>query len=229
MICGKHAAIIAIAWLLDARLEHPNNGHLQLVIDEFQDAFDKNEDSCLLRENLGDSIDFDNSTFEDSRFRRNLKRVTRKDQRTPKYWDPFHSDIQRTIHFWGYTGSLTEPPCTDSVLWRIMDVPVQISTNQLQQMKHILFNNRNNETCTFTSTHFKGSVARPIAGSERYYKCARTDYVSDDEREICGDLGCDSPFGKNLEPFVESVVHVTGPPSLSPTLSPVLGVTESPF
>lgn len=32
-------------------------------------------------------------------------------------WDPFHPDVQRTVHFWGYHGSLTEPPCSNKVLF----------------------------------------------------------------------------------------------------------------
>lgn len=45
-----------------------------------------------------------------------------------------------------------------------------------------------------------------------------SDYVSDDERNICGDAGCDVPFGKNLEPYVEPEIYVTGPPTESPSI-----------
>lgn len=87
-------------------------------------------------------------------------------------------------------------------------------------MQNILFNNRDNETCDFTSTHYRDSVARPITNSLRYYKCTRTDYVSDDEREMCGDEGCLDSFGPGLDPYVEPVVFVTGPPSKAPTSFP---------
>jgi hypothetical protein len=97
-----------------------------------------------------------------------------------------------------------------------MDVPIKISMDQLYQMQNILFNNRNNETCAYTSNHFNGRVARPVSDTLRYYKCTRSDYVSDDERELCGETGCDVPFGKDLEPYVEPTVFVTGPPTQSP-------------
>jgi hypothetical protein len=142
----------------------------------------------------------------------------------PGPWDPFHPDIQKTIHFWGYSGSLTEVPCTDVVLWRIMDVPVRISTRQLDQMRTALFDNRDpNRYCAYTSTHFDGSVARPIVAGQNltYYKCTRDDYVSDKERIMCGRRrGClDRQFGPHLDPYVEPILLVTGPPSGSPTYS----------
>ena len=100
-----------------------------------------------------------------------------------------------------------------------MDVPVQISMDQLYQMKNILFNNRDSQTCNFTSSHYKGSVARPISQTLKYYKCTRDDYVSDDEREVCGDYGCaNEPFGTSLDPYIEPIVYVAGPASESPTM-----------
>ncbi len=65
-----------------------------------------------------------------------------------------------------------------------------------------------------------GSVARPIDGTQPYYKCTRDDYVGDDEREACGSRrGCAEPFGPRLGPYVETIVHVTGPPTESPATS----------
>jgi carbonic anhydrase len=215
---------IGIAWLLDAQEFNATNDHMQLLIDEFQQIYDSNEDACSYNqtsiaqnETAAKNNTINNKApkpekdpkdlFESSLFNRNLKKSTP--------WDPFHVDIQKTIHFFGYSGSLTEPPCSQT-LWRIMDVPIKISMDQLYQMQNILFNNRNNETCAYTSNHFNGRVARPVSDTLRYYKCTRSDYVSDDERELCGETGCDVPFGKDLEPYVEPTVFVTGPPTQSP-------------
>ena len=223
--------LIAIAWLLEAQEGNATNNHMQLLIDQFQQIYDKNENFCLRNETAQELVLNETRSLHEHKnastglhqflpVERNLERTDRRTQKKTRPWDPFHTDIQKTIHFWGYTGSLTEPPCTNSVLWRVMDVPVKISFEQLHQMQNILFNNRNNNTCTFTSTHFKGSVARPVADPLRYYKCTRRDYVSDSERALCGNAGCDVPFGKDLEPFVEPEVFVTSPPSLAPVLSP---------
>ena len=214
-------SLIAVSWLFEAKPDNLANQHMQLLIDEFQKVYDDNEESCKAGMNM---TAVQNQTAVQSltstRARGSTRNRRMKKEREP-IWDPFHSDIQRTIHFWGYRGSLTEPPCSpDSVLWRIMDVPVPISKDQLLQMKNILFNNRDGDSCSFTSTHYKGSVARPVSKSIRYYKCTRSDYVSDDERELCGDSGCQLPFGKDLDQYFEPIVYVTGPPSESPTSLP---------
>ena len=223
--------LIAVSWLFEAKPDNLANQHLQLLIDKFQTAKEYNDESCAANattaRNLSDTGAGQESSTSD-RARGSSRNRHMKKAREP-VWDPFHSDIQRTIHFWGYRGSLTEPPCSpDSVLWRITDVPVSISIDQLLQMKNILFNNRDGESCAFTSTHYKESVARPISKSKniRYYKCTRSDYVSDDERDLCGDMGCQFPFGKDLDHYFEPIVHVTGPPSESPTSLPSIFSSE---
>lgn len=224
-------SLLVVSWLLEAKIDSSTNEHMQLLIDEFQEVYDANEDACVQRSLVEGSINKESNV---SRYGMNAAsdHTSLSEVELPKQrklaknkgggiWDPFHRDIQRTIFFWGYKGSLTEPPCAANTLWRIMDVPVQISVKQLNQMKNVLFNNRDNETCVFTSTHYKSSVSRPIANNPiRYYKCTRSDYVSDDERELCGDSGCINPFGTGLDPYVEPMIYVTGPPSESPTMFP---------
>jgi len=218
-------SLIAVSWLFEAKPGNLVNQHMQLMIDEFQKVYEGNEESCeanmtTIQNQSDTSAGNGNATSTSTRALGSSRNRRTKKEREP-IWDPFHSDIQRTIHFWGYRGSLTEPPCSpDSVLWRIMDVPVPISQDQLLQMKNILFNNRDRDSCAFTSTHYKESVARPVSKSIRYYKCTRSDYVSEDERDLCGDLGCQLPYGKDLNRYFEPVVYVTGPPSESPTPLP---------
>jgi hypothetical protein len=220
-------SLIVVSWLFEAKPGHLSNQHMQLLIDEFQKVYDNNDEFCKANMTATTATTIQNPSqggkgapLISTRALGSARNRHLKKEREP-IWDPFHSDIQRTIHFWGYRGSLTEPPCTpDSVLWRIMDVPVPISQDQLFQMQNILFNNRDRDSCVFTSTHYKGSVARPISNSIRYYKCTRSDYVSDDERELCGDVGCQVPFGKDLDQYFEPIVHVTAPPSETPTALP---------
>ena len=124
----------------------------------------------------------------------------------------------QTVHFWGYSGSFTDPPCTrDTVDWKIMDVPTPISRKQLDQLKYILFTHVDSK-CRQTSVHNSmGSVARPTQPDLKYYKCTRDDYVSDEERLICGDAGCVNPFGAGLNEYYPPLVDVTGPPTRSPS------------
>ncbi len=98
-------------------------------------------------------------------------------------WNPFWPRIINSIHFYGYGGSLTEPPCSEWVAWRVLDTPMQISYEQWDQMRNIMFN-QVDETCRRTSAHWRGSVARPTQSlNERaLWKCTRHDYVSDVEK-----------------------------------------------
>ena len=199
-------ALLVVSWLFEVNDDNPTNDHMQLLIDQFHEVYDDNNDVCSGgRRSLKEG--------------RKLPKDDNQKQGGKKIWNPFDRDIQQTIHFWGYTGSLTEPPCSTGTLWRIMDVPVQLSTKQLSQMQTILFSNRDPNTCAFTSVHNSNmSVARPTQSQLRYYKCTRDDYVSDEERVVCGDDGCvDEPFSTNLDPYVDPILDVTGPPSLAPT------------
>lgn len=36
-------------------------------------------------------------------------------------WDPYDPELISSLWFYGYEGSLTEPPCTPFLSWRIMD------------------------------------------------------------------------------------------------------------
>mmetsp|Transcript_50738 Transcript_50738/g.57467 ORF Transcript_50738/g.57467 Transcript_50738/m.57467 type:complete len:755 (+) Transcript_50738:294-2558(+) len=102
-------------------------------------------------------------------------------------WYPYHESLIPTYYFYGYDGSLTEPPCTEIVSWFVMDTPMTISKNQLEQMKHILFTNINGNTCEGSSVHFYNSVARPIqetTSNRQVWHCTRNDFVPDHERGI---------------------------------------------
>eukprot|EP00956_Cyclotella_meneghiniana_P027384 scaffold61162_cov25-Cyclotella_meneghiniana.AAC.1 len=165
----------------------------------------------------------DNATFthyNDDNYDSDNKNQTRQNnRRLALKWHPFHPDIQKTVHFWGYKGSITEPPCTDKIVdWKIMDVPTPISTKQLRQFQQLLFNHVDGD-CRKTSVHAApGSVARPTQRNKlKYYKCTRDNYVSDEERGVCGDDGCRVPFGEGLNPYYDPIVDVTGPPTRAPS------------
>ena len=68
--------------------------------------------------------------------------------------------------------------------WRILVEPAFISKAQLDQMKNILFTNKD-ENCQFTSVNHRGSVARPIQknNGRNIHKCTVNDYVSDKEKQ----------------------------------------------
>jgi carbonic anhydrase len=95
-------------------------------------------------------------------------------------WDPHHPLLIPGIYFYGYEGSLTEPPCSEFVSWKIMDTPMKISYEQLEQMKTLIFTHKSPE-CKFTSRHYNESVARPIQDtSDRpVWHCTSDDFAPD--------------------------------------------------
>ncbi len=97
-------------------------------------------------------------------------------------WNPHHESLVPSIYFYGYDGSLTEPPCSEIVSWFVIDETMKISRNQLEQMKFLLFTNVDGSTCESTSAHYQSSVARPIqeTGSDRQiWHCTSEDYLPD--------------------------------------------------
>lgn len=119
------------------------------------------------------------------RFLNLLQRRTARDW----VWNPYEPwYILRTVHFWAYSGSITEPPCFEGVNWRIMDVPIKITYGQLIALKKLMFDHVDPDTCAKTSTHYEESNARPVQPYRggRRYRCRRSDYVSDKERQASG-------------------------------------------
>ena len=202
------------------------NQHMQWMIDEFQKFHDHIEEDC--RERCVTATVDPTAKIE--------KKPYKSDGKGPK-WDPFHEDIRKTVHFWGYRGTITEPPCSRA-LWRVMDVPVIISEGQLKQLQNILFNRRDWNTCEKDSAQYNGSVARPMLNATLhkipYYKCTRNDFVSDMEADKCGrgradgKKGCEVPHGTKLNPWHPPIVDVTPAPSASATLPTYSPTSEAP-
>lgn len=223
-----------------ASTTYPRNEHLQKVINAFGRVFNQDKLKCLekqKRQNAQNSaynyvrpnnreLEFDSfdasldSLFDDldNTTMYNHDNSNQTQRRLALKWHPFHPDIQKSIHFWGYKGSFTEPPCTSNIVdWKIMDVPTPISLRQLEQFKQILFNHVDQDCERTGVQNAQVSVARPTQDQIKYYKCTRDNYVSDEERSICGDRGCKVPFGEGLNPYYNPIVDVTGPPTRAPS------------
>ena len=92
----------------------------------------------------------------------------------------------------GYEGSLTEPPCSEFLEWRIIDTPSRMSKRQHHQLRKILFHHRDG-SCRRTSTQYEGSVARPPQPYESrlVHRCMCRDFIGDAQRKRLGKQRCD--------------------------------------
>ena len=103
-------------------------------------------------------------------------------RRLAAVWNPHHESLVPSIYFYGYEGSLTEPPCSEIVSWFVIDKPMMISRTQLEHMKFLLFTNVDRTTCESTSVHYKGSVARPIqetGANRQIWHCTPNEFLPD--------------------------------------------------
>jgi len=209
----KKAPVISI--MVDLHPSDKLNEHFQLALNEWQKLWEKDYLECELRKRkerrvtaglfeavkgwVDGSRDIpvqeqeystwlDEPPSEDAKFRRNLRAARKAQEESGDFWDPYKKDeIMRSIHFFGYAGSLTEPPCTEFLEWRILDTPMLISRQQLFQMKTLLFRHRSVETgCRISSNHYMGSVARrPLQPLNRrkVYRCTCRDFLADQMRD----------------------------------------------
>eukprot|EP00957_Ditylum_brightwellii_P117606 8969450-Ditylum_brightwellii.AAC.1 len=109
-------------------------------------------------------------------------------------WHPWEFVWQTNSDwFYGYMGSLTEPPCYSFAHYRIIDTPNEISAQQLHALKNIILYHQDPGTCSYTSVHNKyGSVARPLQDSRRtwVHRCTCTDFLPDKTRKTTGKRSC---------------------------------------
>eukprot|EP01083_Nonionella_stella_P033412 91483_1 len=156
--------VIAMSILIEVDPNGKDNEHVQKAIDQWQIEYDRN--------------DTDNNETKNPFGGQHPKDTN------PVAWDPFHPSMERSLYHWGYWGSLTEPPCSTFVAWRVLTSPARISVKQLEQLRNILFTNRD-ENGKYTSVADpKVGVARPIQEfkDRKLYKCTPDDYVSDIEK-----------------------------------------------
>ena len=116
-------SLLVVAFLFEAKADNQMNGHMQTLIDEFQAIYDVNEEVCQQQDfdrersslnvalnstiaGAAESVGRNESSIqipadENGPLQRKL---AKNNDKKGGIWDPFHTDIQKTIHFWGYTG-----------------------------------------------------------------------------------------------------------------------------
>ncbi|KAL3776324.1 hypothetical protein ACHAW5_009067 [Stephanodiscus triporus] len=165
----------------------PRAGSSSFAIDDDDNRNngDQEEEAADRRENAPSLVKFLYRKIRD-RFE---SLVARRLEEKLDRWNPMEPWYNyRSVHFWGYSGSITEPPCFQGVNWRVLDVPMRISMRQYIQLKTLMFDHVDPDTCQRTSTHFEESNARPVQPWTEggVYRCRRSDYTSDMERAASG-------------------------------------------
>jgi carbonic anhydrase len=168
------------------------NFMLQMVLDEFQAVYDDHQALCaqkirrerrlvsmmhwLLGENVQSKfVDYtswaDFSTTRDDPNARELQ---------SRFWYPHHEELVPSLYFYGYNGSLTEPPCGEWVTWYVTDTPMKVHIRQLEQLKRLIFTHVSPE-CEKTGVQFDESVARPIQDTFRrgVWRCTSDNFLPD--------------------------------------------------
>jgi carbonic anhydrase len=104
----------------------------------------------------------------------------RRDLIESSVFTPHDPMLVPSLYFFGYEGSLTEPPCFEIVTWFVSDVPMQIGFNQLEQLKKIQFEYVD-PFCNKISVHYRDSNARPIQDTfgRPVWRCTPYDFVAD--------------------------------------------------
>ena len=230
----RGAPVISV--LFEVNTEDKPNKMLQELLDEFQAVWNWDMAQCeskrrrgrrlgaLARQTLSNWSDNENRTSSHStwldepteveaQFQTKLKHIERRAQKK-RPWDCWNDEIMRSVWFFGYEGSLTEPPCTEFVEWRIIDTPALISQSQLFQMKTLLFGHVD-KNCKKTSVHWDHSVARPVQPrrGRDVHRCMCRDYIADDLRDKYGSNRCEwkdrDTFGFNKDMYTKEWYETT--------------------
>ena len=94
------------------------------------------------------------SAFQALRGKLNARRT----DEVRRVWDPWHTDLYRTIWFYGYEGSLTEPPCTGEYekQYPFWFGPLDTSSNCLFQL---------NQKCRIRRMACDGQAGQDVQGA----------------------------------------------------------------
>jgi len=97
-----------------------------------------------------------------------------EDTRSKSDYDIFR--FMTTGWYCGYEGSITEPPCSRRVYWRVLDLPMKISANQYDRIKRLIVGRLNNN-CQPESAHYFGKVNRPLQYRDDVWCCTSSDWT----------------------------------------------------
>ncbi|KAG7363290.1 carbonic anhydrase [Nitzschia inconspicua] len=94
----------------------------------------------------------------------------------------FPYNLWQSIWYYGYSGSLSAPPCSEIVQWRVLDEPLHISRRQYKELTFLLSQSLDDNCQRNTATDNNGENRRPIQESVNsafqgvYYHCTLSNF-----------------------------------------------------
>jgi len=119
---------------------------------------------------------YDNEPSESAESSRQFLRGLKKKKKSWSIYSPFKKE-----YYYGYRGSLTAPPCSNSVNWYVMNDQEKISRKQLERIQDLITGYLDEDCQYGTYAETRGgkvSVARPIqdARERGIFQCTKDNY-----------------------------------------------------
>lgn len=134
---GSEHTVDGIRYMAELHVVHYNSGKYK----SFAEAKDKPDGLAVLAFFYEDGH-FENTYYSD--FLANLAKVKYAGQSMEISNINIRAMLPENLnHFFRYEGSLTTPPCYESILWTVFDTPVTLSHNQIRKLESTLMDSYN--------------------------------------------------------------------------------------
>nr|XP_055045001.1 carbonic anhydrase 6 [Misgurnus anguillicaudatus] len=134
---GSEHTVDGIRYMAELHVVHYNSGKYK----SFAEAKDKPDGLAVLAFFYEDGH-FENTYYSD--FIANLAKVKYAGQSMEISDINIRAMLPENLnHFFRYEGSLTTPPCYESILWTVFDTPVTLSHNQIRKLESTLMDSYN--------------------------------------------------------------------------------------
>lgn len=158
--------------------------------EQFEDFIRRWEDIHFKQEHECAHVNMPNAPPYVSKFHNRTSKEMNDLWGDPEIW-PGDADydvygLLPTIYYYGYRGSITTPPCSDNVVWRFLDLPMQINHDQFLRIQRIVLDQKD-KNCNRSSKAYKGGINRPLQiNSKRVFHCSADKWKAKFPELWCG-------------------------------------------